>query len=796
MGGGGKKGGQKRIVVDYFMSIHFGICHGPVDALLNVWIKEKNAWPGEMTPDDKFVKPFWYIGNFAKIIRDMAGLPAPAEPLPTKLAVTAEGMFPIDRLDLFGGDEKEGGAKGEAYFLPGGSEQRMPEHLAAKYGMTSGTMPGYRGLATVMFTGWDNGAGFMWSQNNPYLPSTWVTVFRQAKGLNEWKRTISDTTGTHADVNPANIIYEALTDPQWGMGGGDTSLDINSFLHAQDVLFNERFGLSLMWSQQTTIEAFVSEILDHIQATLFLNPTNGLLTLKLIRDDYVFDELPIYNPDNCDLESRSRKAWGETINEINIRWTNPENEEQETVTFQDLGNVVMQGGQVVSETREYYGIRNKELAAFVGARDIRTASQPLFAATMIADRSAWKRVPGECIRLQWPEDGLLDVVMRVMKVDYGTTGQPDVKVELMEDIFSQAPAAYVVPPVTEWIDPTSKPRPMDYVEIVTAPYPMLSRMDTTLTEEMYPRVMPVIFAASEEFDAYGYNLVGTSVLATGAVVESVVTSAPVTPRGEITGNLSVEASSLMTTGMFGQIDGSGELEPGLFAALGSGGDANMELVLLDSFNATTNTWTVSRGIFDTVPKAWPPGTPIWFLTSMGFDTTDRAAGTVARYKLLTKTSGGILPREEAPEHAKLLSDRPYLPFRPANVKVGGTGIGAGRRVYTSAQAVTVTWANRNRFLEDTVAYKWDAANSTPEEGQTTVIEVLDDFGTVIETLRDLPGTTASVPYTAFKGWRFPRIRVSSERDGFRSLQGVEIGIEFRLFGYGNFYGSDYGENNG
>ena len=797
-GKGGKKGGGEPYYVEYRMTAHLGICHGPVDALLGIYVKERDAWPGTTVYDEdeeaEEQETNLNISSFKDLISLLTN--GGIQPTKTTSVATEPGPLAVSRRDLFGGNEKEGGVEGEAYWLPGREDQVIPEHIAGRYGLTTATMVGYRGLASVFFSKGGDKGGFLWGANNPYMNTIWFTVFRASVGLNPLKQTIQ-IGDLPPDTNAANIIYESLTNDDWGMGAPDTILDMNSFVAAQSLFFDEKFGLSLAWVQQTTVEAFITEILDHVQATLFVNPMTGLLTIKPIRGDYVVADLPRFGPHNCDLSSRSRKAWGETINEVNISWTNPVNEESETITFQDLANIVMQNGEVVSDTRDYYGIRNKELASMVGARDIRSASQPLFATEMETDRTGWNLTPGACLVLDWPEDGLSDMVMRITNVDYGRPGSMSVKVSLMEDIFSLSTATWTSPPVTEWIDPTTEPQPADYMEIVTAPYAILTRAGLAVDDDLYPRVVPAILASSDEYDTTGFQVVGNRVLPNGSTeVNTPLTSFAPTSRGELAVAMPQQATTTMTQAQLGSVMGR-EPEIASFALLGAGGDADMELVMFDSFNATTGVWTIARGILDTVPKAWPVGTPIWYLDNYAADTSERHANTTVSYKLQTRSSGGELPLALAPTVSKLLSARPYLPSRPANVQIGGVGVGGGRKIYTARPTtVPVTWANRNRLTEDTVVRRWTEGNVTPEEGQTTRIEVTNEAGLALATYNDLTGTSFNVPWADFEGWRYPRIRVSSVRDGFASLQAVEIEIEMRLFGYGNNYGFDYGENNG
>lgn len=109
---GGSPDAEMR-VVEYYMSIHMGICT-EVDEILGIWVGEKAAWNGIMD---------------------------------------RQGSIPIAAGQLFGGNKSEGGVSGIAYYLPGDPNQTLPEELAAKFGLTSATCPGFRGLASVFFTG-------------------------------------------------------------------------------------------------------------------------------------------------------------------------------------------------------------------------------------------------------------------------------------------------------------------------------------------------------------------------------------------------------------------------------------------------------------------------------------------------------------------------------------------------------------------------------------------------------------------------------------------------------------------
>lgn len=80
--------------------------------------------------------------------------------------------------------------------------------------------------------------------------------------------------GNGPDMNPAHIIRECLTNRDWGLGYASVEIG-SSFTPAADTLYAEGFGLSLIWQQDSSIEDFIGSVLDHIDATLFIDRRTG-----------------------------------------------------------------------------------------------------------------------------------------------------------------------------------------------------------------------------------------------------------------------------------------------------------------------------------------------------------------------------------------------------------------------------------------------------------------------------------------------------------------------------------------
>lgn len=701
------------------------------------------------------------------------------EPPPGPQPVTSQTTIYINRPDLFGGKLREGGVVGNCHLMMGNYEQLVPGELAAKVGRDSNTMPAYRGVANAWFYG---NPGFYWSSNRNFLPDVSINCTRIPRG-----DLPAHLARIGPDVNPAHIIYECLTNPDWGMGAPVSSIDTAAFGNAAQTLFDERFGLSMMWSDQMEIEKFVNEVIDHIEGSLFVHPRTGKFVLKLIRDDYEVDDLPIYTPDNAKLANFQRKAWGETINEITITYKNPENEEDISFTIQDNANIAMQGA-VITDNRNYYGIRNPELAARVAERDLRTASAPLCSCDIEINRDAWDLVPGDVVRITWPEYGINELVMRVGPVDYGRPGEPRVRASLIEDVFFLPEESFFVPPKEEWVDPRETAVPVPIVKIISLPFYLALRVSgyneqTFVNQIQYPESAAGVLASTYQIDAINYDLYTERPNTLGDLEFRYNETNRFVGYARMTTAIGREARSRIK---FEGLTPKGGPSIGGFALLGDADDRETELVAFEEFDLDLG-WRIRRGVLDTVPKAWPVDTPIRFLDGNVdiWDGMVRFDGDVARYKLLTRTSLNLLEARFAPIETGDVNGRPHYPLRPANVRLNGILWG---ELLEDGGYLRLTWSTRSRLQETSVILSWDDGSTVPESGQTTRVRWYDHEGNVLLTASGLTGVEHTLNFSQIPG---PAVKyvIDSERDGLESLQFVEEEIEVCGWGmnWGNYY---------
>lgn len=730
------KGSEKVPVSTHYMSLLMGICLGPVDSIKAFIYGEKKAFEGD---------------------------------------ITANAQVPISKPNLFGGYSKEGGLKGVMEVYLGGADQLVSPELAARLGIADpADCPAFRGMTTVFFRGASR-RGFYWAAGNPYLKTLWFQVKSIPRGLGIGAAEIVQPSGL-VDANPAHIIYECMTNQDWGMGAAPSDIDVSSFLSVAATLQAEGFGLSMLWNQAGAVESFINEVIGHINGAIFPNPRTGKTTLRLLRNDYDVATLREITPDVATIVSFNRKAWGETVNEMKVTWTNPSNEQEESVYSQDLGNISMQGS-VVSDSRNYFGIRSKDLAQKVCDRELRVACAPLCSMEVTCDRKFWDVTPLECVKVTWPEYGISGLVMRVMKVSYGRTGDSAIKLSLVEDVFSLPTVAFVAPPGTSWVDPAVNAEDITQARLMPLPAYMLVKEGGDLTSYDYPETGVTVLAANPlttltaSFDVMLQQYTPSG--GTDWVTDS--TQVPFVGRALLTLPLVPEVSSSMVplTGSNGAV-----LSADTFLLIGN--DATpmdqMELALVTARDPLTGISTVRRGILDTIPKQWAAGTVVWAfqmddLQALGRVFTD---GETLQAKLLTNTTVDQTPIVSAPIFSEVVGARAVLPLRPANVTING--VLWPMVIEDLDSTLDITWARRNRLLEDNVVLAWNEADVAPEAGTTYTLQLyrVDTNALVAETT-GITGTSAAIasPYSGMI-----RLRLTAVRGGLESFQPFEHTFDY------------------
>lgn len=602
------------------------------------------------------------------------------------------------------------------------------------------------------------------------------------KSSDELAATLEAALASAFDANPAHIIYECVTNRDWGLGWAQENIDVASFQAAAQTLYRERFGLSLMWTQSATVESFANEILDCIKGSIFTNPRNGRLTLRLIRGDYVVEDLRHISPDNAKLANFARKAWGETVNEVKVTWTNPDTEGDETVYSQDLGNIAMQG-DIISDSKSYRGVRKAVLAQWLADRDLREASAPLCSCEATVSRKFWDIAPFDCVLLTWPEYGLDGVVMRVVNINYGATGASSIRLSLVEDVFSLPQVTLVEPPPGEWINPEVPPGEITHGRIFPVPPYMAAQVGEAPAGIQFPETLAALLVAAPEGSTSSDYTYAVEEPTPSGGLEWVTVGEPRSFLGTALLPVAIPREEFTTVILDDEHGQLADVNSFLLIGPVDAPVETLEMALVTDVDGTTGGLTIMRGVLDTVPAEWPAGTPVWVGTVDDFEPVplQYVAGQNVRIQVDGQSSGGSTTMPVLFEQP--VGSRPSRPARAADVRIDGVGFTDGQMLV--AGPIEFTWAHRNRTLEDVVVLPWTAASTIPEDGVTYRLDAepynaqgvllepdwyTEQLGLVDSHTLDL--STLTMP----EGTAQIRFRIVAQRDGEDSWQNYDMRV--------------------
>ncbi|MCC5989490.1 MAG: VWA domain-containing protein [Pararhodobacter sp.] len=518
--------------------------------------------------------------------------------------------------------------------------------------------------------------------------------------------------GNGPDMNPAHIIRECLTNRDWGLGYSTVEIGA-SFTAAADTLYTEGFGLSLIWQQDSSIEDFIGSVLDHIDATLFIDRRTGLWELRLIRADYTASALPHFDETNVvDWGRLGRRAPSDLVNSVTVRFTDAWTDDTGAVSVTDTARVQTMG-EVIANTLDYPGIRYQGLAVRVAERDLRALSAPLLTGEIVVNREGADLGPGDVIRLRSKRLGLNDVVMRISEIGQGDGRDNGIRLKLAEDVFALGATAIAGGRMPTGTGVAAPPRALTRRMVEEAPYWLLvrelghSEADRILAEDPDAGTL-VATGERPSADALAAELWIDP--GTGPAQEGVVGFAPTALlAADVTNN--PEARVLPVTG-WREI---GAVGIGSLASIGG------ELVRVDGITPTAI--TVGRGCLDTLPRAHATGTPVIFFDEAARITEEAwAAGETLAVRLLPETGRGTLAFALAPEDSLTLDRRAIRPLPPGRVQIDGSYAPDVDTLVTGD--IELTWTHRDRLTQTSpIIVDHTAASIGPEPGVGYALEL-------------------------------------------------------------------------
>ena len=710
----------------YFLGIHMVLCHGPIDKLVAIEVDEKLAWQGNITG----------------------------------------GTININEPELFGGEEREGGIVGAVDIDMGRPNQRPNAYLQSQLGEN---IPAFRGVVSAVLNQVLIGL-------NPYL-KRWVfwaqRIHVRQNGLPQW---YDEAAAIGNDMNPAHILRECLTDPDWGMSYPETDIDDVSFMAAADQLKDEMMGISLLWDRSMVLEEFIQLILKHIDGSIYVDRGSGRFVLTLVRDNYQLSDLLVLNEDSIErITNFKRNTVGELVNSVTAVYWDGETGKQASITVQDIA-LAAQQQSTINTTIQFPGFTNGDIASRVASRTLRALSVPLASATIYANRTAAALNVGDVFLLDWPKYGITQSAMRVASVELGTLTNNIVKISCVEDVFSLSSAVYAAPSSSEWVDPNNPPAPCPFHDVKEATYwEIVQRVGEleaqSLSQDASYVVATGVEPSSDSANAKMYsNPTGTGYQETGTVdfCPSAIINQTLNYTDTIISLTAFVSDDLVEVGTYATIE-----------------DEIVEILAISRTQAT-----IGRGCLDTIPAQHASGIRIYF--SDAFYETDQIEyvdGETARVRILPTTARGTLPINDAPEQTVIMRGRLSRPYPPARLSLNG--IYYNESIDADAD-LQISWRHRDRLQQTAALISSDQDSDIgPEQDTTYSLVIFNQDNDIIASASEIVANNHTFTIADLSdNYGTLRLELRSHRGDVESFQAHNF--TFRRIGYGTQYGDSYG----
>lgn len=765
---------------NYYIGMVFGVCWGIVDhddakgaKLLEILIDNRTAWsPSGTAPKNS--------GNGI-----LNGSSSP---------------IIINQPSFFGSEKQEGGVRVEGYWytgadltFPSTSNQTVNSYWQTQRGVS---MPNYKDVAYFVWHGptFGNLSPTYGGKKSGLIgnaPRLWPLAFkvsRYPRTLTEgvFGNEVSDIPfldsppiDSYVHGNPIEALYECLTSDRFGASinpahifttlGGGTDL---SFADAASECYLEGLAFDYLWTSSSPVEEMIAEILRYVDAAIWTDPADGLIKIKLARNDYAAGSLPSFsNDDFLEIASFTRGSWRETKSEVRISFPDQSKADYEmnTATWRNPANYQIQGANEPAEIT-FRGCPSMALASRLAAREGRVLSTPLARLRGTIDRKAWLLHPCSVFKFSWPEHGITDLIMRVTTMNLGTLLEGTIEIQAVEDVFAAGSATYSPGSSTIWTDPLGG-------AAQDSPYASAGEVPYWMQRDATPRAFGVASRPSSAHPSYDGSL--------DSAVD--VLAADFTPTGTLSAALDqLSATDYDTVGFVvgSCVDpdlveaGDTTTIPAEGASLAIIGDPAgiHEWIAFESVAVAGTDMTLDnvwRGLLDTPPRDWPTGTRVYFFAAGSSLFTQALADAQAvTFEALTRTMRDQLLAADATNHSETMQSRALRPLPPYYVRMGGS--------YTNETQATgdlvFTWREHSRLTALDII-KQSATTTAAEAGVTYEIDIYAADGVTV--LRNVTGLS-SPTYTYTNADELSdsgssslqnrlRLEFFSKRDGLRSL---------------------------
>jgi len=802
---------SQRVTVGYryFLGVQHACCLGPVDEWTGLWIgddeitgvnvtsdggtfaiNEPNLFGGEDEGQGGVVGTFQFFkGTNAQAV---SGYLSAGQATGVALSSGGSGYAEGDILTVSGGLPLIGGSimfRASAVDMSGTitsiQQLTFPRYLTAPSSPAATTVAPAGGTGcTVTIT---LGAAFQSEQGDTpayhdlcyFAPYDDATYLGTSSSIKPWKFEIGrypnglSLTGGKERVdfgaNPACVLYEILTNADWGYGIDPADIDATQFATIASDLYDEGNGFSFLLDRPEDLDDLLHRVEEQIDGLVRRNRSTKKYELKLIRDDYDINTVPELDGSNVlSIETFTRSSYDGTTNQVRVPFADSGDQYKETYGFaQDMANVRIVGYNTTAQLN-FPGVKTAALANAIAWRKLRTLAIPLAQATLLCDRSVYALQPGDPFGLTDADLGFDRLPMRVKRITDGDLVDGTIRIEAVQDVFKSAAGVFQPNPSSGWTPPGNSliPFPAPFQVVFESP-----RMFNYRDDPSAPYVNRLFAAARHigpetRFDIRERNAVGTpsgAYSTAGTVVGfqligllDAALGLTTTASATITLQPMPDTQAALETAIEDTTDlvSLGVNLTNLLYVVDSNGNGEFMLASVASNSGPNVQITVYRGIGDSVQRTHAQYAFVYLL-SAGGGLSDSAilSGNNVDVKLIPRSAKGELDEADAITVQLTIADRSRLPYPPSSFQLNNVtldttnvdldGSGSGEDV-----GVLVDDILRRDFraLDEIGELGQDAATihaDFPTANNTTTEVEVRDGATVVHLETGISGTSTT-----------------------------------------------------
>ena len=636
----------------YFVALDLALCLGPDVRLRFVEIDEKEVFTG-----------------------DLAG---------------PESFFSISEPGLFGGKESGGGFVSNARFYSGQFDQPRNAYMLGRSadGLSATNVSSYPGVCHVVFEKAEIG-------ESPQLRKIAFGLQRYTNDLN-----LANDAKVGEDMNPAEALFQILTQEWGGLGIDVADIDVASLQLAGQTLFEEGNGCSVIVTRSQSGGDLVDEILRQIDGVMTQDPDSGRVVLQLVRDDYDVGLIPLFDEnDVLKVTKFSRTSFEELVWQVKVQHPQRRADSEAISISQDTSIVSMIGTRAKTSLVSYPFVYDKTLAASIASRERAQLATPLFRITLQLNRNANAMRPGDVFLFSWDDYGIEQIVFRVQSFDLGELTNGRIVVEAIQDIFSSDAVVFAPGEDTQFNPISTDPVTVTQAKVVDVPRNLAVALEPPL---LYGGDNAAFVVAGQPSGAStSYSVVADD---QGEIVqdqEQVIYP----PQGTLSGAISLtdgfangQLASLTVVLFSSEVFETAEspTSPILGEALICIDEEFMVYeTVTDNLDGTFTLGNVRRGVLGSEVQEHAPGAQVFAVTSdvIPFESpalVGLTLGQTVNFEVLDAVADRSQGEGEGLQIPFIVTAEAQAPVRPRNVTVDGLRDVAGAQVQvTASQAVTV-----------------------------------------------------------------------------------------------------------